>query len=585
MIASLDRRSGCWPLLVVSCAALGFAACSSQQATLAVDEELSESTVSNQPAPPPGVEEIAVHESSAGAAKVRAFTLAPSQQLRALALGYTDASTAAAQPFAGSIDREKYENFDSNPVKLVAEDPVSTFSIDVDTASYGAVRRYLQGGTLPPRDAVRVEELINYFDYDYARPERQDAPFATHVTLFPTPWNPHTQLLQIGLRGYDLVSEKRPVANLVFLVDVSGSMQDENKLPLVKQSLRLLVNELSPGDRVAMVVYAGAAGTVLEPTPGSERARILAAIDRLEAGGSTAGAEGIRQAYQLAEANFDAKAINRVLLATDGDFNVGIADPERLEDFVTEKRASGVYLTLLGFGGHNYNDLLMQKLAQAGNGHAAYVDTLREARKLFVDELGSTLFPIAQDVKVQIEFDPKAVAEYRLIGYETRLLAREDFNDDQKDAGEIGAGHRVTALYEITPVGSPARRVDPLRYAKPETSSGAPTGELAYLRLRYKLPGRSESMRIERPILASELVRGEIPQEARFAAAVAALGQRLRGDTHLGGFDFDQVLALAQGARGADPFGYRAEFVDLVRAARSAQALPSLEDSLPVSAR
>ncbi len=474
-------------------------------------------------------------------------------------------------------ENERYQDFDDNPVKLVAEEPVSTFSIDVDTASYAVVRRFLNEGVLPPRDAVRTEELINYFDYHYPLPESKDEPFRADVALFDSPWDRGTQLLRIGLQGYGIPMETRPPANLVFLVDTSGSMGSSDKLPLLQQSLRMLVEQMDEDDSIAIVAYAGSAGTVLEPTKGSERHKILGAIERFQAGGSTAGAEGIRQAYALAEASFAEDAVNRVVLATDGDFNVGISDPERLEDFVAEKRNSGVYLSVLGFGRGNYNDLLMQTLAQAGNGNAAYIDNLMEARKVLVEEMSSTLFTIADDVKIQIEFNPAYVAEYRLIGYETRLLAREDFNNDQVDAGEVGSGHEVTAFYQITPPESESRLVDDLRYGGATTAQGAENGELALLRLRYKQPGKADSTLIEQPILAASRTSFDAaPEEARFATAVAGFGQILRGAAQMEAFSLDDVEAAARAAHGEDRFGYRAEFLRLVQLAKSARATETL---------
>ena len=473
-------------------------------------------------------------------------------------------------------DRERYDDVDPNPVKLVSAEPVSTFSIDVDTASYANVRRFLEDGALPPLDAVRIEEMINYFDYQYPPSAGADQPFATDVALFTSPWDAGSQLLRIGIKGVEIEKGERPRTNLVFLVDTSGSMSSSDKLPLLQRSLGMLVDEMGPEDRIAIVAYAGSAGVVLEPTPGSEKAKIMRAIDGFQAGGSTAGGEGIDLAYRLAEANFDEEAVNRVILATDGDFNVGISDPGRLEDFIAGERESGVYLSILGFGRGNLNDHLMQKLAQAGNGNASYIDSLMEARKVLVDEAGSTLFPIADDVKIQIEFNPEKVAEYRLIGYETRMLSRENFNNDQIDAGEIGSGHTVTALYEITPVGSASRLVDNLRYVKPATAVkpvGA-AGEVAWLRLRYKHPGEDESQLIEQPVLADAATEFEAaPEEARFAAAVAAFGQILRQSPHIEDIDMDVVLEIAGAARGSDPFGYRAEFLQLVRLAKSARAL------------
>jgi Ca-activated chloride channel family protein len=479
--------------------------------------------------------------------------------------------------------RDRYEHTKPNPVKLVKDEPVSTFSADVDTASYAIVRKYLTDGTLPPRDAVRIEEMVNYFDYHYALPENRNQPFRPTVEVYPTPWNPGTELVHIGIKGFDIPHAQRPAANLVFLLDVSGSMDEPNKLPLVKKALHLLVNELGEHDRVSIVVYAGAAGTVLEPTPGSEKGKINAAIGNLAPGGSTAGAEGIRQAYQLAESSFIKDGVNRVILATDGDFNVGITDPNQLEDFIAHERESGVTLTCLGFGMGNYNDALMQKLAQKGNGNAAYIDTLNEARKVLVDEIGGTLFMIAKDVKFQIEFNPIRVSEYRLIGYETRLLNREDFNNDKVDAGDIGSGHAVTALYEIVPAGSNAHLIDPLRYGQgatpaPATEHRSNSGELAFLRMRYKLPNEDQSRLIERPITDQDKLEdiARAPEDARFAAAVAGFSQLLRGDPYLKNFGFKDVIDLANGARGQDLFGYRTEFVQLVRSAESLPALPAL---------
>ncbi len=494
----------------------------------------------------------------------------------AVALPSVQSPSMAAQ----STNTERYEDVAPSPVKIAATEPVSTFSIDVDTASYSNVRRFLHEGTLPPRDAVRIEEMVNYFDYAYDLPKERTAPFATSVAIMPTPWNTGTKLLHIGIKGYDIVRSERPRANIVFLIDVSGSMQSENKLPLVRQTVSDFVRRLDERDRVAIVVYAGNAGTVLEPTPASDRSRILAAIDNLKAGGSTAGGEGIRQAYALAERNFDKGAVNRVILATDGDFNVGITDPQALEDFVSRKRETGIYLSVLGFGTGNINDYLMQKLAQSGNGNAAYIDSLMEGHKVLIEESSATLFPIANDVKIQVEFNPAVVAEYRLIGYETRALKREDFNNDHVDAGEIGSGHEVTALYEITPVGSPARLNDPLRYGTQTAPDSSDRGtEYAFLRLRYKLPGEQVSRLIERPVTPSDGYASfeRVPAEARFAVAVAAFGELLRGDPYLRDYSYDDVLALAQPARGFDEFGYRAEFVQLVRLAGGAQAQAALQ--------
>ena len=474
--------------------------------------------------------------------------------------------------------RDRFPDFDPNPVKATAEMPVSTFSIDVDTAAYGYMRASLKNeGRLPEKDAVRIEELINYFPYDYTPPPTPDTPFAAQVSLMPAPWNDATRLMHIGIEGYAPDRSTTPRANLVFLIDTSGSMDAPNKLPLLINSFKLLLGALAPEDRVAIVAYAGSAGVVLPPTEVAERATILASLEHLHAGGSTAGAEGIRQAYRLAEQHRVEDGVNRVILATDGDFNVGITDPDELEHYIARKRAGGVFLSVLGFGMGNYDDALMQRLAQNGNGNAAYIDTLSEARKVLVEEGTSTLFPIAKDVKIQVEFNPAAISEYRLIGYETRMLAREDFRNDKVDAGEIGAGHTVTAIYEVTPAGSGAERVAPLRY-RPEEAAEAGAdfnGELAFLKIRYKLPDAGASTLITRPVTRADGFESihAAPRDVRFAAAVAGFGQLLRGGRYTGDYDYDDVIALAQGARGEDPFGYRAEFVDLVRLARSLAVL------------
>lgn len=473
---------------------------------------------------------------------------------------------------SGARSRDRFPRVDPNRLKMVAEEPVSTFSIDVDTAAYSFVRASLQQGTLPPKEAVRIEELINYFAYDYPAPTGRDTPFATRVTVLPAPWNPSTRLMHIGIRGFELTGP-RPRANLVFLIDTSGSMGQPNKLPLLVNSLRLLLGSLEPVDRVAIVTYAGSSATALEPTPVSEREKILAALGQLRAGGSTAGASGIQRAYRLARQHFMADGVNRVILATDGDFNVGITDLDQLQGYVERERKSGVFLSVLGFGMGNLNDRLMQALAQNGNGVAAYIDTLSEARKVLVDEATSTLFPIAKDVKIQVEFNPARVSEYRLIGYESRMLAREDFQNDRVDAGEIGSGHRVTAIYEITPVGSGGERVPPLRYGREKKPQpGAASGEYAFVKIRYKLPESDTSTLISQAVTsANEYERIEqAPLDVRFAAAVAGFGQLMRGSPYTEKFDYDQVIELARAARGEDRFGYRSEFLQLVRLAQSA---------------
>lgn len=459
---------------------------------------------------------------------------------------------------------ENFANADANPVQVTTQNPVSTFSIDVDTASYSVIRNSLTNGQLPPKDAVRVEEMINYFPYDYAAPTGSDA-FQPTVTLTPTPWNADTQLLQIGIQGALPDLADRPPLNLVFLIDTSGSMEQPNKLPLLKQSFRLMLGQLRPEDQIAIVTYAGSAGEVLAPTAASERSKILNALDNLGAGGSTAGQAGLQQAYATAAAMSEEGDVNRIILATDGDFNVGLNDPEALKDYIADKRDSGTYLSVLGFGRGNLDDATMQALAQNGNGQAAYIDTLSEAQKVLVDQLGGALFPIADDVKIQVEFNPATVSEYRLIGYETRALKREDFNNDKVDAGDIGAGHQVTAIYEVTPKGSAAERNDPLRYDTPVVTENA-SDELAFLRLRYKAPGSDTSALIETPVQAS------VTGEAGFATAIAGFGQLLRDGTYTGSWTYADAIKLASETKGDDPFGYRAEAVQLMRLAESLSA-------------
>lgn len=470
---------------------------------------------------------------------------------------------------------DEFTQFDESRLKVVANEPVSTFSIDVDTASYSYVRSMLDDGYVPEPDAVRLEELINYFPYDYAPADSAAVPFKPTMAVFPTPWNPKTQLLQIGIKGYVPPAGEDKPSNLVFLIDTSGSMDEPNKLPLLKRAFALLVDQLSANDTVSIVTYAGSAGVVLEPTKADDKAKILAALDNLAAGGSTAGAEGIALAYKLAEQAKVADGTNRVILATDGDFNVGIDDPADLETFIKSQRDAGVTLSVLGFGRGNLDDATMQALAQNGNGNASYIDNFREAQKVLVEEGGSTLDMIAKDVKIQVEFNPAMVSEYRLIGYETRALNREDFNNDTVDAGDIGAGHTVTAIYEITPAGSGADLVDPLRYdAKPAAdpaavaTTNAPT-EIAFLKMRYKLPNEDVSQLLEVPVTPS-VVYGDIDAvspDMKFAAAVAAFGQKLKGSNYGGSMSWSDIAMLAQTGRGADTSGYRAEFMGLIKTA------------------
>ena len=477
------------------------------------------------------------------------------------------------QPRPQETNRDRYEQVDANPVHLTSEDPVSTFSIDVDTASYAVVRNHLNNCELPPSDAVRIEEMINYFDYDYDLPDSLDNPFETQVHVTPNPWNPDTQLLHIGIQGYALSEQERPRANLVFLIDVSGSMRSADKLPLAVQAMHMLVDTLDEDDTVSIVVYAGAAGAVLPPTQASDQRTIHAALDSLSAGGSTAGGAGLALAYDFAERNFDEDAVNRVMLLTDGDFNVGATDDQSLEDFVARKRDSGIYLSVMGFGQGNYNDAMMQTIAQAGNGVAGYIDSRAEARRMLVEESFGALFPIANDAKIQIEFNPARVAEYRLVGYETRLLAREDFNNDEVDAGEVGSGHSVTAIYEIAGPGSEGLLVEPLRYSPEAAIAPDLNGEFGHLRIRYKRPGEDESILIERAISDRDSYQyfDRVPVEARFSIQVAGFAQMLRGDPYIrDGYGYDQIIESASASLGEDEYGHRAGFVELVEIARYA---------------
>ena len=460
-------------------------------------------------------------------------------------------------------NREQYDHFVDNGFRAVRDHPLSTFSIDVDRASYSNVRRFLlREHRAPPPDAVQIEEMVNYFAYDYALPEGNE-PVGVTTELGTAPWDRDHQLLRVGLASRPVATEDLPPSNLVFLLDVSGSMQSADKLPLVKQSLRMLVRQLRSDDRVAIVVYAGAAGLVLESTPGSRRDRILDAVDRLEAGGSTAGGAGLRLAYRVARQNFIAEGNNRVILATDGDFNVGESSDAAMVRLVEERRDQGTFLTVLGFGTGNLQSAKMQAMAQHGNGNYAYIDSTREARKILVGEMGGTLLTVAQDVKVQIEFNPAHVSEYRLIGYENRLLAAEDFNDDRKDAGELGAGHRVTALYEIVPArGRRDGRVDPLRYQdRPDLTERAREDELAFVRVRYKEPRGTESRLMERPV---GLEIDDPSDDFQFASAVAGFGMLLRDSEHKGSMSVRRVLALAEDGLGPDLDRHRREFIEMV---------------------
>ncbi|HVI54888.1 MAG TPA: VWA domain-containing protein [Luteibacter sp.] len=485
-------------------------------------------------------------------------------RLRKVAGGMSMYGFAPSQP----IDRDNYKHREANAVHLAASDPVSTFGIDVDTGSYTNVRHMLDEGRLPPADAVRTEEFINYFDYGYAPPTDRSRPFSVTTELAPAPWNSHRQLLMVGIQGYKVPASEIPAANLVFLVDVSGSMDEPDKLPLLKASLKQIVPRLRAQDRVSLVTYAGATCVALPSTPGDRHATITAAIDALAAGGSTNGAAGIDLAYAQAAKGYIEGGVNRVILATDGDFNVGTTGVQSLKDRIAEKRKSGVALTTLGFGEGNYNDEMAVELADVGNGSHHYIDSLDEGRRVLVDEMSATLMTIARDVKIQVEFNPGVVAEYRLIGYEKRVLAREDFNNDAVDAGEIGAGANVTALYEITLKGAPGAQVDPLRYGG-EPAVVAKGNELAFLRLRYKAAEGGASKLIEQPLSAQVAVAPS--ERLRFAASVAAFAENLRGGKYVEGFGYDKVAALARGSLGKDEGGYRAAMARLAALAGGMQ--------------
>jgi Ca-activated chloride channel family protein len=464
----------------------------------------------------------------------------------------------------GEPNREQYEGEEISPVKMVSSEPVSTFSVDVDTGAYANTRRFLTGGQVPPKAAVRTEEMINYFRYDYPAPETREQPFTVSTDVAKTPWNKDTYLMRIGLRGYDLPRAERPPANLVFLMDVSGSMGSPDKLPLVKTALSGLAGELGKQDRVSIVVYAGAAGLVLEPT--NDTKAIRRALQDMRAGGSTAGGAGIQLAYQIAEDNFIKGGVNRVILATDGDFNVGIRSRDALVDMVKAKRDKGITLTTLGFGRGNYNEAMMEQIADHGNGNYAYIDSALEAKKVLGDEMQSTLFTIAKDVKIQVEFNPAVVSQYRLVGYENRILREQDFDNDKVDAGDIGAGHQVTAIYEIVPAGTKGW-IAPRRYEDaPAKAATNRMAEAAHVKLRYKLPSSDTSKLIDYVVSASDFTNAGAPRgDFAFAASVAAFGQLLRGDELMKSYSFDDIEALA----GSQSDYWRQEFLRLTDVAGS----------------
>ncbi|MFN5170096.1 MAG: von Willebrand factor type A domain-containing protein [Cyclobacteriaceae bacterium] len=464
---------------------------------------------------------------------------------------------------------EEYEGIEENIFHDAANKPLSTFSIDVDAASYANVRRFISQGQRPPVDAVRIEELINYFDYDYEQPKGED-PFSIYTEISEAPWNTQHKLVHIGLQGKKISTEKLPPSNLVFLIDVSGSMADPNKLPLLKSSFKMLVEQLRDQDLVAIVVYAGAAGQVLPSTRGDDKRKILESLDQLEAGGSTAGGAGIRLAYEIARKNFVEGGNNRVILATDGDFNVGESSDQAMEKLIEQKREEGVFLTVLGFGMGNYKDSKMEVLADKGNGNYAYIDNILEAQKVLVNEFGGTLFTIAKDVKLQIEFNPARVQAYRLIGYENRLLKDEDFNNDKKDAGELGSGHTVTALYEVIPVGvkSNFHSIDPLKYQTQKKKDEVQFGdsdEIMTIKFRYKKPDGNTSKLLVHAVVDKQVPLAKSSDNFRWSAAVAAFGMLLRDSEYVKGYTWEDVAQLAGGARGRDEQGYRIEFINLVK--------------------
>jgi Ca-activated chloride channel family protein len=468
-------------------------------------------------------------------------------------------------------NREGYNPIEENPFVRVSDSPLSTFSIDVDTASYSNVRRFINEGQLPPKDAVRLEEMINYFTYDYPQPTGK-TPFSVSTEISEAPWNPAHRLVQIGLQGKGISTENLPASNLVFLIDVSGSMADPNKLPLLKSSLRLLVNELRAQDRASIVVYAGNAGLALPSTPGNQKNKILNVIDKLEAGGSTAGGAGIQLAYKIARENLIKSGNNRVILATDGDFNVGISSDAELVRLIEKEREQGIFLTVLGVGMGNLQDTKMEQLADKGNGNYAYIDSLLEAKKVLVKEMGGTLLTIAKDVKMQVEFNPAKVQAYRLVGYENRRLQNQDFNDDKKDAGELGAGHSVTALYEIIPAGvksdTPLPKVDPLKYQQNQANDNG-SNELIQVKLRYKEPNQSTSQLLAVPVVDRGQKLENASTNLKFSAAVAAFGMVLRDSQYKGTANFDEVLKLSSQSQGTDLDGYRAEFIRLVQKSKT----------------
>ena len=483
------------------------------------------------------------------------------------AVAYSPAAVYDVQETAPHVtNTERYQKQPDQPVKAVAQEPVSTFSIDVDTGSYANVRRFLNNGRLPPKNAVRIEEIVNYFPYNYPLPTG-GYPFAVHTQTVDSPWQPEAKLIKIGIQAQDLAKKELPPANLVFLVDISGSMNSPEKLPLVKKTLRILTEQLRPQDKVTLITYASGEELVLPPTSGDNKDEILRTINKLQAGGSTAGESALKMAYEQAQKAYVKNGINRILLATDGDFNVGVSSTDALKSMVAEKRKSGISLTTLGFGTGNYNEDMMEQIADAGDGNYSYIDNEKEAKKVLQHQLTSTLATVAQDVKIQVEFNPATVKEYRLVGYTNRTLRNEDFNNDKVDAGDIGSGHSVTAIYEIIPQGKQGW-LNESRYQKAPAASGG-KNEYAFVKVRYKLPGQSTSKLIEQAVPAVSIPLAQADEDTRLALAAASYAQALRGGEYNGKLDWDAIEQMAKQAKGKDPFGLQKEFVELVKIAKS----------------
>lgn len=551
------------PVLYRSLAAftlLALAACGNQRAP---ESQVAE--VSGVPAEAMDRAEVMYKaEPSSASSKRSGVTLYG--QIMPFAMMVNQRSRTAAEARPLRTDTERYQKQPENPVKAVAQEPVSTFSIDVDTGSYANVRRFLNNGRLPPKDAVRIEEIVNYFPYSYPLPQ-DGRPFAVHTQTVDSPWQSEAKLIKIGIQAQDTAKKNLPPANLVFLVDVSGSMSSPDKLPLVKKALRLLTQQLRAQDKVTIITYASGEKLVLPPTSGKDKDTILRAVNSLEAGGATSGERALRMAYEEAQKAFVKNGINRILLATDGDFNVGVADTETLKSMVAEKRKSGISLSTLGFGTDNYNEEMMEQIADAGDGNYSYIDSEKEAKKVLQHQLTSTLATVAQDVKIQVEFNPATVKEYRLVGYTNRTLRNEDFNNDKVDAGDIGSGHSVTALYEIIPQGKTGWLADS-RYQKAPAANGS-KNEYAYVKVRYKLPGQSSSKLIEQPVPARSIPLSQAAADTRLALAAASYAQQLRGGEYNGKLDWSAIEKMAAATRAKDPYGFIAEFQELIGIAKS----------------